>query len=71
MPKEISWRKFVQKFRALGFDGPYAGGRHLFMKKEQLKVIIPNPHEGDISKHLLSEILRQTGIPPKDWNKAK
>ncbi|MDP4007414.1 MAG: type II toxin-antitoxin system HicA family toxin [bacterium] len=71
MPKEISWKKLVQKFRKLGFEGPYAGGRHLFMKKGRLKVIIPNPHEGDISKHLLSEILRQVGITPKEWNKAK
>jgi predicted RNA binding protein YcfA (HicA-like mRNA interferase family) len=71
MPKEISWKKLVQKFRALGFDGPYSGGRHLFMKKKELKVIIPNPHEGDISRHLLSEILRQAGINPKDWNKTK
>lgn len=70
MPKEISWKKLVQKFRVLGFDGPYSGGRHLFMKKEELKVIIPNPHEGDISRHLLSEILRQAGITPKQWNKA-
>ncbi len=66
MPKQISWKKLVQKFRALGFDGPYSGGRHLFMKKGELKVVIPNPHEGDISKHLLSEILRQAGITPKD-----
>jgi predicted RNA binding protein YcfA (HicA-like mRNA interferase family) len=71
MPGNISWRKLVQKFRKLEFDGPYAGGRHLFMKKGELKVIIPNPHEGDISKHLLSEILRQAGISSKDWNKTK
>lgn len=71
MPKEISWKKLVQKFRTCGFDGPYSGGRHLFMKKGELKVIIPNPHEGDISRHLLSEILRQAGITSKEWNKAK
>ncbi len=69
MSKEISWRKLVQKLRKLGFDGPYSGGRHLFMKKAELKVIIPNPHEGDISKHLLSEILRQAGITSKEWIK--
>jgi len=69
MPKSISWRKLVQKFRKLGFDGPYSGGRHLFMAKGELKVHIPNPHEGDISKHLLSEILRQAGISSIDWNK--
>jgi predicted RNA binding protein YcfA (HicA-like mRNA interferase family) len=67
MPKNISWRKLVQKFKKLGFDGPFSGGRHLFITKEGLTVRSPNPHKGDISKHLLSEILRQAGITTKDW----
>jgi len=70
MPKNISWRKMVQKFRVLGFDGPYSGGRHLFMIKGSLKVHIPNPHQNDISEHLIIEILRQAEILPKDWDKA-
>jgi len=57
MLKSISWRNLAKKFQRLGFDGPYSGGRHLFMLKEELKVRIPNPHRGDISRHLLAEIL--------------
>jgi predicted RNA binding protein YcfA (HicA-like mRNA interferase family) len=68
MSKNVSWRKLVHKFRALGFDGPYSGGRHLFMMKGELKVRIPNPHRGDISKHLIAEILRQAGISLKEWD---
>ena len=60
----------VQKFRVLGFDGPYSGSRHLFMLKGNLKVHIPNPHQGDISKHLIIEILRQADILSKDWDEA-
>ena len=67
MPKSISWRKLIQKFRRLGFDGPYSGGRHLFMVKEKLKVRIPNPHRSDISKDLISEILRQASINIEEW----
>jgi len=70
MPKNISWRKLVQKFRRLGFDGPYSGGRHLFMVKGELKVRIPNPHRGDISKHLIAEILRQANISSKEWKEV-
>ena len=70
MPKNISWRKLVQKFRRLGFDGPHSGGRHLFMAKGELKVRIPNPHRGDISKHLVAEILKQAGISNEDWGSA-
>jgi predicted RNA binding protein YcfA (HicA-like mRNA interferase family) len=67
MPKNISLKKLIFKFRQFGFDGPYSGGRHLFMVKGPLKVHIPNPHKGDISKRLVSEILRQAGIPAKEW----
>ena len=67
MPKNISWRKLVQRFRALGFDGPYSGGRHLFMVKGTFKLHIPNPHHGDISKHLVAEILRQANIKNSEW----
>ena len=67
MPRNISWRKLIHKFRKLGFDGPYSGGRHLFMAKDELKIRVPNPHRGDISKYLLIEILRQAGISKDEW----
>ncbi|MBI5400673.1 MAG: type II toxin-antitoxin system HicA family toxin [Candidatus Yonathbacteria bacterium] len=68
MPKNISHRELVKKFRALGFEGPYSGGKHLFMIQGEFKLRIPNPHKGDISKSLLSEILRQADISPKEWD---
>ena len=67
MAKSVSWRKLVQKFRRLGFDGPYSGGRHLFMVRGGFKIRIPNPHKGDISASLVSEILRQAGISRAEW----
>ncbi len=42
-------------------------GRHLFMTKGALKLRIPNPHRGDVSKHLLAEILRQADISSEEW----
>ena len=71
MLKNVSLNKLIQKFRKLGFEGPYSGGRHLFMSKCELKVRIPNPHKSDISKYLLAEILRQAGVSKSDWNKCK
>jgi len=70
MPKSVSWRKMIQKFRRLGFDGPYSGGRHLFMIKDKLKIRIPNLHRKDISRYLIAEILRQAGISPEEWDNA-
>lgn len=64
MPGNISWQKLVQKFRRLGFDGPYSGVRHLFMIRDKLKVRILNPHRGDIQgilsqKYCVRQILKQ------------
>lgn len=70
MIKNISWRKLIKKFRCLVFDGPYSGGRHLFMVKGSLKIHIPNPHRGDISKYLVVEILKQANILDENWNKC-
>ena len=61
----------MSRFRKLGFDGPYSGGRHLFMVKGELKVRIPNPHGKDISVSLVNEILKQAGISKKDWDLIK
>jgi len=57
----------VRALKRLGFDGPYAGGRHEFMIRGSLKLRIPNPHQGDISKGLLAEILRQADVSREDW----
>jgi len=71
MLKPISLKNLIKRFRKFGFDGPYSGGRHLFMAKGTLKVRIPNPHKKEISKFLLAEILRQAEIPFNDWNDIK
>ena len=31
----VSWREFVQRLRELGYEGPYAGGRHPQMREVQ------------------------------------
>jgi predicted RNA binding protein YcfA (HicA-like mRNA interferase family) len=57
----------IRHLRVAGFVGPYSGRRHQFMVKEQIRVVIPNPHRGDIEKGLLARILRQAGIPKEEW----
>ena len=67
----ISRKELIRKFRNLGFNGPYSGGKHQFMVKEELKVRVPNPHQaGEVSDSLLREILRQAGISKDDWTKV-
>ncbi len=70
MKKVISRQELILRFRELGFEGPFSGGKHQFMKKGQLKVRIPNPHKSDkIHISLVKEILRQSGIDERDWDK--
>ncbi len=67
MLKPIARRELIRKFRALGFDGPYSGGKHAFMRRGALTVRIPNPHGANIGVPLLREILRQAEISLSEW----
>ena len=67
----VSRTELVRKLRALGYDGPYPGGRHEFMAaKGKRPVRLPNPHQGDIGVGLLAKILRDAGIDREAWDKA-
>lgn len=65
----IKRRDLIRSLRELGFEGPYSGGRHEFMVKGTVKLFVPNPHSGDISRGLLSRILRQAGIDRQEWER--
>jgi len=57
----------VARLKALGFAGPYTGGRHQFMVRGSVRLILPNPHRGEISVDLLKRILKQAGIEEEEW----
>ena len=63
----ISRSDLIAHFRTLGFDGPFSGGRHQFMTRDDRTVWIPNPHAGDIGRDLLARVLRQAGITREEW----
>lgn len=67
MLKPLKWQEMVRRMKEAGFGGPRRGGKHPFMVKGELKVRIPNPHGGEISIGLISEILKQAGIDKKKW----
>ncbi len=37
------------------------------MIKSQLRLNVPNPHQGDIGINLLSKILKQANITKQEW----
>ncbi len=61
MSSTISRKELIRKFKALGYSGPFSGGKHQF----------PNPH-GSKNTHisLVKEILRQAGIKNDEWDKV-
>ena len=65
----ISRTDLVRSLREIGFVGPYVRGRHQYMVKGQLKLTIPNPHQGNISRDLLARILRQAGVTRDEWER--
>ena len=65
----IKRKDLIHYLRELGFDGPYAGGKHQYMLKGEIKLTVPNPHPSDISRDLLARILRQGGIDRSEWEK--
>lgn len=39
----IKRKDLIYNLRRFGFEGPFPGKRHEFMRKKHLKVYIPNP----------------------------
>ncbi|HEX9331425.1 MAG TPA: type II toxin-antitoxin system HicA family toxin [Anaerolineales bacterium] len=67
--KPIKRKDLIKALKEAGFEGPYAGGRHEFLVKGELRLILPNPHQSDISKDLLARILRQANLTREEWEK--
>ena len=66
----VSRRELIRRLVVLGFDGPYAGGRHEFLLRGDMRLILPNPHRGEISVDLLTRLLRQARITREAWDSA-
>ena len=48
-------RRMLDTSRAekeFGFEGPYGGGKHLYMIKGDLRLTVPNPHRKEIGMDL-------------------
>ncbi len=65
----ISRRKLLRNLRKLGFEGPYPGGNHQYLVRSTQRLRVPNPHAGDVSKGLLSRLLKQAGVSREEWEK--
>lgn len=67
----IKRKDLISYLRLLGFEGPFSGKRHQVMVRRNLKLPIPNPHQGDISKGLLLAILKEAKISREEWERLQ
>lgn len=63
----VSRSDLIKRLTTLGFHGPYPGGRHEFLLRGNRRLILPNPHRGDISVDLLIRLLKQADISRDGW----
>lgn len=68
----VSRQELIRRLRSLGWSGPYAGGRHQHMVKENVQLTVPNPHHRkDIGVQLLKMVLDEAGISRDEWLNAR
>lgn len=63
----IKRRELIQALRRAGFEGPYAGGKHQYMVRGEVRLTLPNPHRQEIGRDLLARILNQAGLSREEW----
>lgn len=67
----ISRRNLIRNLQSLGFEGPFGGSKPqiYYRAATKTRINIPNPHGGDIGRHLLARVLRQAGVSREAWEK--
>jgi predicted RNA binding protein YcfA (HicA-like mRNA interferase family) len=65
----VFWKELVHGLQRFGYEGPFSGGKHLYMIRDSLRLTIPNPHKSIISVDLLTRLLKQADISRDDWLK--
>ena len=71
MPKLSPLKRevLISKLRKLGFEGPFSATKHQYMKRNNEKIFIPNPHGKDIGLPIIRKIINQIGIDRDKWIK--
>ncbi|MBM2814213.1 MAG: hypothetical protein HW421_975 [Ignavibacteria bacterium] len=63
----VSRKDLIKKLISIGFTGPFSGGKHSYLLKDDIRLTLPNPHKNEIGIDLLQRILKQVDISKEDW----
>ena len=66
----VTRKELIARLRNLGFAGPYRGGDHDFMVRDDRRVRIPDPHGSAIGVPLLPKVLREAGVSDEEWQRS-
>jgi len=65
-------RDFVSRLRSLGFDGPFQGGKHQFMTRQNYRLAIPSNPEYSVPQLRMMlrevELIMGRKISVDEWN---
>ncbi|MDW8029206.1 MAG: type II toxin-antitoxin system HicA family toxin [Armatimonadota bacterium] len=69
--RPIPAREVIRKLRALGYEGPFGGGKHLVMRHPVTGQKIRVPFHGgkDLPIGTLRAIIRAAGVDVKTWER--
>ena len=60
----------IARLKRFDFEGPFSGGKHQFLVRGSVRLILPNPHSSEIGSSLLARILQQAGVTRDDWDRV-
>ena len=67
----ISRRELIRRLKELGFEGPYHGGKHDFVRRptDQLKLALPrsDARGREIGVEFQKRIPNEIGVSGKEW----
>lgn len=67
--RPLKYRELIAKLKKLGLEGPFSGGKHLYFLLGKLRLTVPNPHPGDVSKNIIKTIIDKLRIKMEDFYK--
>ena len=65
--KPLKYRELISRLKRFGLTGPFTGGKHPYFLSGNLRVIIPNPHRGEVGKDIIKATLARLGISLEDF----
>ena len=60
-------RILIKKLRKASFSGPFSAARHEYMKRDSIKIFIPNPHGKDIGLPIIKKIINQLKLSNQEF----